>query len=136
MWVVLGALEAGLKRLGELRNLRDVVIWAGEGRVGLGEKEEKGLLAGIMGAVAVEAFLEGVAVLIGRTWEKRSGSPGGGGSGYLGAMLTNACMYSYLTGFTSTDPATKTVSTSYVSGTATSGYAKRGNGFAKITLVD
>ena len=136
MWVELVVLLAGMKRLEELRHLREVVIWAGEGRVGLGEKEEKGLLAGIMGAGPVEAYWAGGAVLIGRAINKGSGSPGGGGSGYLGAMLTNACMYSYKTKFTSTDPATKTVSTSNVSETATAGYAKRGNGFAKITLVD
>ena len=95
-----------------------------------------GRRAGGRGAGAGEAYWAGVAVLIGRAINKGSGSPGGGGSGYLGAMLTNACMYSYKTKFTSTDPATKTVSTSNVSETATAGYAKRGNGFAKITLVD
>lgn len=61
---------------------------------------------------------------------------GGGGSGFLGSGLANGCMYSYNTSFTSNTVTTKTVSTSNVSETATAGYAKRGNGFAKITLVD
>ena len=125
-----------MKRLEELRHLRYVVLWGGAGRVGFGDMVVSGVVAVFWGGGGGEAFLEGVAVLIGRAINKGSGSPGGGGSGYLGAMLTNACMYSYKTKFTSTDPATKTVSTSNVSETATAGYAKRGNGFAKITLVD
>src|SRR5574344_1423858 len=60
---------------------------------------------------------------------------GGGGSGYIGnSLLTNKHMTCYNCSIsTSTD--TYTDSTTNVSGTATSDYAKTGNGYAKITLV-
>ncbi len=60
----------------------------------------------------------------------------GGGSGYFATGVVNGCMYSYNTTFTSTDAATKTVSTTNVSETPTSEYAKQGNGYARITLVE
>ena len=61
---------------------------------------------------------------------------GGGGSGYFATSISNGCMYSYNTTFTSNETATKTVSTSNVSETPTSGYAKQGNGYARITLIE
>lgn len=60
---------------------------------------------------------------------------GGGGSSYIGnSRLTNKAMYCYNC-TESTDEATYTVSTTDVSATATSNYAKSGKGYAKITLV-
>ncbi len=50
--------------------------------------------------------------------------------------ISNGCMYSYDTTFTSNDVATKTVSTTNVSETPTSEYAKQGNGYARITLIE
>ena len=59
-----------------------------------------------------------------------------GGSGYLGTSTQNGCMYQYGSENTSTAAETKTISTSSVSETATSNYAKSGNGYARITLVE
>jgi len=59
----------------------------------------------------------------------------GGGSGYIGSSsLTNKVMYCYNC-TESSDESTKTVSTTNVSSTPTSNYAKIGNGYARITLV-
>ena len=61
---------------------------------------------------------------------------GGGGSGYINtAKLTNAFMYGYNVP-TSNETATKTYSTTNVSETPTSNYAKKGNGATRITLVN
>ena len=61
------------------------------------------------------------------------GSGGGGGSGYIGnSSLTNKQMVGYNVTANST-AATKTVSTTNVSGTPTANYAKSGDGYAKIT---
>lgn len=64
------------------------------------------------------------------------GYGGGGGSGYFSTNISNGCMYSYNTSFTSSVVATKTISTSNVSSSAIAGYAKEGNGYARITLVE
>ena len=62
-------------------------------------------------------------------------SGGGGGSGYIGnPLLTNKYMYCYNC-TTSTDTVTKTYSTTNVSGTPTSDYAKSGNGAIRITFI-
>ena len=61
---------------------------------------------------------------------------GAGGSGYLNSMLTDKCMYTYSATKTSSAEATKTMSTSNVSATATANYAKQGNGYARITLIE
>lgn len=59
----------------------------------------------------------------------------GGGSGYIGnPLLTNKVMYCYNC-TESSDESTKTISTTNVSETPISNYAKKGNGYAKITLV-
>ena len=64
-----------------------------------------------------------------------SGNGGGGGSGYIGnSLLTNKAMYCYNCP-TSSDENTLTYSTTNVSGTPTSNYAKSGNGAIKITLL-
>ena len=70
------------------------------------------------------------------TSDKWVSGVGGGGSGYLGQMIRNGCMYSYNTAFISSDVSTKTVSTPSVSSDAISRYAKEGNGYARITLVE
>lgn len=60
---------------------------------------------------------------------------GTGGSGYIGnEKLTNKKMYCYNC-TASTAESTYTVSTTNVSSTATSNYAKTGTGYAKITLI-
>lgn len=60
---------------------------------------------------------------------------GGGGSGYIGnKLLMNKAMYCYNCA-ESNATSTRTVSTTNVSDTATPQYAKKGNGYAKITLV-
>jgi len=60
----------------------------------------------------------------------------GGGSGYIGnSKLYDKSMYCYNCA-TSNDTNTKTISTTNVSNTATSNYAKMGNGYAKITYVE
>ena len=60
---------------------------------------------------------------------------GGGGSGYIGSsLLTNKAMYCYNCN-TSDDESTKTISTTDVSETPISQYAKIGNGYAKITYL-
>lgn len=60
---------------------------------------------------------------------------GGGGSGYIGnTLLTNKVMYCYNC-TESTDENTKTVSTTNVSEEPISEYAKKGNGYAKITYL-
>lgn len=59
----------------------------------------------------------------------------GGGSGYIGnSLLSNKAMYCYNCA-TSNDSSTKTISTTNVSSTATANYAKKGNGYAKITYL-
>lgn len=45
-------------------------------------------------------------------------------------------MYTYSTTQKSTAENTKTVNTKNVSDTATEGYAKKGNGYARITLIE
>lgn len=60
----------------------------------------------------------------------------GGGSGYIAnPLLTNKKMYCYNCS-ESDDESTKTISTTCVSETSTSKCAKKGNGFAIITLVE
>ena len=60
---------------------------------------------------------------------------GGGGSGYIGnSLLTNKVMYCYNC-LESTAEDTKTISTTNVSDDAISGYAKKGDGHARITLI-
>lgn len=59
----------------------------------------------------------------------------GGGSGYIGnSLLSNKVMYCYNC-TESSDTNTKTISTTNVSETPTSNYAKIGNGYARITYV-
>ena len=60
---------------------------------------------------------------------------GGGGSSYIGnSLLTNKAMYCYNCE-ESDEVETKTISTTNVSDDAISGYAKKGNGYARITLI-
>lgn len=60
-------------------------------------------------------------------------SSGGGGSGYIGNdILSNKHMTGYDVD-TSNDTKTKTYSTTNVSATPISDYAKKGNGYARIT---
>lgn len=64
-----------------------------------------------------------------------NGNAAGGGSGYIGnKLLTNKVMYGYGVQ-TSNNENTKTVSTSNVSYSAISNYAKAGNGAARITYL-
>lgn len=64
------------------------------------------------------------------------GASGAGGSGYIGnSNLTNKSMYCYNC-TESSETATKTISTTNVSETPTSNYAKIGNGYARITLIN
>ena len=64
------------------------------------------------------------------------GAPGGGGSGYINtSKLTNAFMYGY-DASTSSATTTKTYSTTNVSSTPTSNYAKSGDGAARITPIN
>lgn len=71
--------------------------------------------------------------LYGGDVELKSG--GAGGSGYIGNdLLTNKAMYCYDC-VNSTSPDTYTVSTTNVSDTAIENYAKKGNGYARITLA-
>ena len=59
----------------------------------------------------------------------------GGGSGYIGnSSLTNKVMYCYECE-ESSEEATKTVSTTNVSEEAIANYAKKGNGYARITFI-
>lgn len=61
--------------------------------------------------------------------------PAGGGSGYIGnTILSNKYMTCYEC-TTSSDENTRTNSTTNVSATATSDYAKMGNGYTKITFL-
>ena len=63
-------------------------------------------------------------------------APGCGGSGYIGnSLLTNKFMYCYNCS-TSDAESTKTYSTTNVSSSPISGYAKSGGGAARITLID
>ena len=60
---------------------------------------------------------------------------GGGGSGYIGnTLLTNKVMYCYDCE-ESSEESTKTISTTCSEETPTSYCAKKGNGYARITLV-
>ena len=60
---------------------------------------------------------------------------GGGGSGYIGnSLLSDKYMYCYSCA-TSSATSTKTYSTTNVSGTPTSDYAKSGNGAIRITFI-
>ena len=60
---------------------------------------------------------------------------GGGGSGYIGnSLLTNKVMYCYNCE-ESNEESTKTISTTCSEETPTSNCAKKGNGYARITLV-
>lgn len=63
------------------------------------------------------------------------GNGGGGGSGYIGNhLLTNKAMYCYNCE-ESNEESTKTISTTCAEETPTSNCAKKGNGYARITLV-
>ena len=63
-------------------------------------------------------------------------SGSGGGSGYIGnSLLTDKYMYCYNC-TESEEENIKTLSTTNVSETAISNYAKKGNGYAKITLLE
>lgn len=63
-------------------------------------------------------------------------APAAGGSGYIGnTNLTDKSMYCYNC-TESSETATKTISTTNVSETPTSNYAKIGNGYARITLIN
>jgi hypothetical protein len=63
------------------------------------------------------------------------GGYGGGGSGYIGnSSLTHKYMVIY-SGTTSNDESTKTIQNAKVSSTATTDYAKSGNGYCKITWM-
>ncbi len=65
-----------------------------------------------------------------------SWSCGGGGSGYIGnSLLTNKVMYCYNCE-ESTEENTKTISTTCKEETPTENCAKKGNGYARITLVN
>ncbi len=60
----------------------------------------------------------------------------GGGSGYIGnSILKNKHMAGYNVS-TSTEEGTKTISVTNSSNSPISDYAKEGNGYAKITLID
>ena len=62
-------------------------------------------------------------------------SCGSGGSSYIGnKLLTNKVMYCYNCE-ESTDESTKTISTTNVSEEVISNYAKKGNGYARITYI-
>ena len=75
----------------------------------------------------------GGAGLYGGGGAAHSGS--GGGSGYIGnSSLTNKVMYCYECE-ESNEEATKTVSTTNVSEEAITNYAKKGNGYARITFI-
>ncbi len=64
-----------------------------------------------------------------------SGSGGGGGSGYIGnSLLTNKVMYCYNC-TSSSEEATKTISTTCTNKNATENCSKQGNGYAKITYL-
>lgn len=63
------------------------------------------------------------------------GGPGGGGSGYINtSLLTNAYMYGYNVPTSSSDDC-RTFTTKNVSSDAVSTYAKKKDGYAKITLL-
>ena len=63
------------------------------------------------------------------------GCGGGGGSGYIGnSLLTEKVMYCYNC-TESTEESTKTISTTCVNSTPTENCAKKGNGYARITLI-
>ena len=68
--------------------------------------------------------------------EEGDNATGGGGSGYIGnSSLTNKAMYCYNCE-ESTEESTKTISTTNVSETPISKYAKKGNGYARITIIN
>lgn len=61
---------------------------------------------------------------------------GAGGSGYYDTSLNNACMYVF-TGVQLSDTSdTKTVRATNVSSNPVSENAKKGNGYARITLIE
>lgn len=63
------------------------------------------------------------------------GGSGAGGSGYIGnSLLTNKAMYCYNCEESSEED-TKTISTTCAEETPTSNCAKKGNGYARITLI-
>ena len=65
----------------------------------------------------------------------RGHSGSGGGSGYIGnTLLTNKVMYCYNC-TTSSEEATKTISTTCTNKNATENCSKQGNGYAKITYL-
>lgn len=66
----------------------------------------------------------------------RGSYTGSGGSGYIGnSLLINKKMVCYNCK-TSAEESTKTISTTNVSPTPTSDYAKKGSGYVKITLIE
>lgn len=68
--------------------------------------------------------------------DTNSNSSGGGGSSYIGnSLLINKHMTCYNCA-TSNEESTKTISTTNVSEAAISDYAKKGNGYARITLIE
>ena len=71
----------------------------------------------------------------GGSGDNASYSSGGGGSGYIGnPLLKNKAMYCYNCE-ESSEESTKTISTTCSEETPTSNCAKKGNGYARITLV-
>ena len=74
----------------------------------------------------------------GNTYPGAGSAAGGGGSGYIGDLESSSVFTKHMTCYncaTSTDASTMTNTTTNVSSTATSDYAKSGNGYARITYL-
>ena len=105
----------------------------------IGGTQESGYLFGL-GAPGVDLTAApgggGGGGYYGGTGGASDSVPGGGGSGYIGnSLLSNKNMYCYNC-TESSDEITRTLSTTCNEETPTSYCAKKGNGYARITLIE
>lgn len=100
-----------------------------------GGSQTGSLSGGIKGSFGKGADAKAQAGGGGGFYGGNTSSSAGGGSGYIGNnLLTNKEMYCYNC-TESSEASTKTTSTVNVSSDPIENYAKKGNGYAKITLV-
>lgn len=98
-------------------------------------------IAGLLSSYTNASALNNLLIVAGGGGNKdiagngHEGSSGYGGSGYIGNnLLTNKVMYCYKCNASSLEN-TKTISTTNASSSAISNYAKKGNGYARISFV-
>lgn len=117
------SISAGTQTTGYAKGIGESVTIKGSQDYSWGESGRGGGGGGYYGGKASQYGNNGIA-------------GGGGGSGYVGSsLLDNKYMYCYSC-TTSSAEDTRTYSTYSVSSNAVSNYAKSGDGYARVTLID